>query len=180
MNKEKIIQALTAVCIALVWGICDFINHEALHFLKSDKFLYSIYFLAGLRLLAVILFGYVGFFGIFFGNAFSSILWRDYDPNDAIWLALLSSSAALFSYKLWQKLTATSDSFSGVSPRQIFYLIVLNGIITALFRFSYLFYINNQISSALIINTLAANISGAIFFLYIIKLSNNVYQRIRR
>lgn len=180
MNQEKMIQALTVICIAVIWSICDFINHEALHFLKSEKFLYSVYLLAGLRLLAVILFGYVGFFGIFFGNAFSSILWRDYEPNDAIWLALLSSSAALFSYKLWQKLTTISDSFSGVSPLQLFYLIALNGMITALLRFSYIFYIDNQVSSALIINTLASNISGAIFFLYTIKLSNHLYRRMRR
>jgi hypothetical protein len=178
MNKEKIIQVLTVLCIAVVWGICDFINHEALLFTKSEKFLYPVYLLAGLRLLAVILFGYVGFFGIFFGNAFSSILWRDYEPNDAIWLALLSSFAALFSYKLWQKLTARNDSFSGVRPLQLFYLIALNGMITGSFRFSYLFYIDNEISSSLIFNTIASNISGALFFFFIIKLARNAYQRI--
>jgi hypothetical protein len=179
MRKEKLIQASVALCVAVIWSICDFINHKALFFLQSDKFLYSIYLLAGLRLLAVILFGYIGFFGIFFGNAFSSIIWRDYEPNDAIWLALLSSSAALFSYKLWQKLADKNDLFIGVSPLQLFYLVALNGIITALLRFSYLFYIDDQTSSALIFNTLAANISGAFFFLYLIKLSSRLYKRIR-
>lgn len=179
MANEKIIQFFTAISIAVAWIICDFINVEAFHFLRTDKYLYSIYWLAGLRLLAIILFGYVGFFGLFIGHSISSILVRGFEPNEAIWLAFLSSSATLIAYKLWQFLLGKTDSFLGISPLQLFYLVVLNAGLVAIFRFTYLFQIDKEISLFLLSGTVAANISGSLLILYLIKAANYCYRRIK-
>lgn len=179
MTNEKIIQLFTALFIAAAWIVCDFINSETFHFLKADKYLYSIYWLAGLRLLAIILFGYVGFFGIFIGHMISSILIKGFEPNEAIWLAFLSSSATLIAYKLWQFLLGKTDSFLGISPLQLFYLVVLNAGFVAIFRFTYLLHMNNEISLFLLSGTLAANISGSFLVLYLIKAGNYFYRRIK-
>ena len=180
MANEKIIQFFMAIFIAVAWIVCDFINVEAFDFLKADKYLYSIYWLAGLRLLAIILFGYVGFFGIFIGHAISSSLIRGFEPNEAIWLAFLSSSATLIAYKLWQFLLGKTDSFLGISPLQLFYLVVLNAGFVAIFRFTYLLHLNSEISLFLLYGTLAANISGSLLILYLIKVCNYFYRRVNQ
>ncbi|WP_114651639.1 hypothetical protein [Polynucleobacter necessarius] len=177
MANKQIIQFFTAIFIAVIWIVCDFINVEIFYYLKTDKYLYSIYLLAGLRLLAIILFGYVGFFGIFIGHAISSSLMRGFEPNEAIWLALLSSSATLIAYKLWQFLFGKTDSFLDISPLQLFYLVVLNAGFVAIFRFTYLLQ-NNEISLFLLYGTLAANISESLLVLYLIKVCSYFYRRL--
>ncbi len=177
--NEKIIQVITSVCIALIWIIFDGINLEFFTFLQSQKFLYSIYWLAGFRILAIILFGYVGFFGIFLGYAISGILLRGFAPLDAICLGFLSSSAALASYKLWQRFSGAANDFSHVSFMQLFYLVALNGLITAILRFSYLQFIDKGISIDIVVSTFAANISGALAFLFAIKAASSLYQLTR-
>lgn len=179
MTNEKVIQFFTAIFIAAAWIICDFINVEAFHFLKADKYLYSIYWLAGLRLLAIILFGYVGFFGILIGHMTSSILIKGFEPSEAIWLAFLSSSATLITYKLWQFLLSKTDSFLGISPLQLFYLVVLNAVFVSIFRFTYLFQMNKEIGLSILFGTVAANISGSLLILYLIKVGNYCYRRVK-
>lgn len=177
--NEKIIYVITSICIALIWVIFDRINLEFFNFLQSQKFLYSVYWLAGFRILAVVLFGYVGFFGIFLGYAISGILLRGFDPIDAICLGLLSSGAALISYKLWLRFLNTSDEFIKVKFIQLFYLVVLNGLITAILRFSYFQFIDKSISIDIVLSTFAANVSGALAFLFTIKVVSNIYQYLR-
>lgn len=177
--NEKIISALTSICIALIWFSFDYINLNLFDFLQSQKFLYAIYWLAGFRILAIILFEYVGFFGIFLGYVISGILLRGFSPIDAICLGFLSSSAALISYKLWQRFLGTSNDFMNIRFIQLFYLVVLNGLITAILRFSYLLSIDKGISIDIVVRTFAANVSGALLFLFTIKTISNLYQRIR-
>jgi hypothetical protein len=173
--NEKISQAFLSLCIALLWIIFDRINLEFFDFLQSQKFLYSIYWLAGFRILAIVLFGYVGFFGIFLGYAISGILLRGFTPLDAICLGFLSSSAALISYKLWQRFSGTTNDFANVSLMQLFYLVALNGLITSILRSSYLL-IDRGISINIIVSTFAANISGALTFLFVIKSVGSLYR----
>lgn len=178
MKNEKLVQLLTAVSIAAIWIICDFINMEIFHFLKTDKYLYSIYWLAGLRLLSIILFGYVGFIGIFLGQTFSSIFIKDLAPGESICLAFLSSLATLIAYKLWQLWIGKDDSFFGISPIQLFYLVIANATLVAMFRFGLLLAFNREVTENFFYGTVAANITGSLLVLYIIKAGNCIYRRI--
>lgn len=179
MANKKIIELMTIASIAIAWVMCDLINFEVFHFLKSDKYLYSIYLLAGLRLVAIILFGYIGFFGIFLGHTFASIAIRHLDATEAIWLGFLSSFASLLAHKLWQSFIDKNDSFYGISPIQLFYLVVINATLVALFRFSFLFITNHNTSIEIFYGTISANISGSLIFLYLIKAGNSAYRRIK-
>jgi hypothetical protein len=135
-----------------------------------EPFLYAIYWLAGYRILAIILFGYVGFFGVLLGYVISGIFLRGFMPPDAIWLGLLSSSATLIGYKIWQKLSGKNDTFESVSFIALFYLVFLTSLITSIFRSAYLAFINTELSMEMLFSTLAANISGAFIFLFLVKI----------
>ena len=165
--------------IAIIWVIFDSINLHFGTFLYSEKYLYAIYWLAGFRILAVVLFGYAGFLGVWLGYALGGILLRGFEPIDAISLGLLSSFATLISYKFWCKSMAGNNNFQHVSFLNLFYLIVINAILTAILRYSYLSFAQEGIAINIMLKTFAANISGALMFLYILKFLFIAYKRFR-
>jgi hypothetical protein len=178
MPKIMLNIAIT-LTIALIWVTFDSINLHFGAFLYAEKYLYAIYWLAGFRILAIVLFGYTGFFGVWIGYAIGGILLRGFEPIDAIFLGLLSSAATLVSYSLWCKWVAVSNKFEGISFLGLFYLITINAVMTAFLRFSYLYFIKETVSINIMLKTFAANISGAILFLYALKLLFIAYTRFR-
>ena len=180
MGIEKIRSNLAiTVVIALIWVIFDSINLKFGGFLHTEKYLYAIYWLAGFRILALILFGYAGFFGVWLGYAIGGILLRDFDPINAISLGFLSSSATLIAYACWCRWLAGNNKFHSVSLIHLFYLIAINAVLTAILRYSYLYFINESISPEIMLRTFAANISGAFVFLYTLKTLFFLYRKVR-
>jgi hypothetical protein len=165
--------------IALIWVIFDSINLHFGAFLYAEKYLYAIYWLAGFRILAIILFGYAGFFGVWLGYALGGALLRDFEPMDAISLGLLSSSATLIAYRYWCKWIAGNEKFQNVSFLNLFYLMAMNAILTAALRYSYLYFFKDASSTMIALKTFAANISGAILFMYALKLLFIGYKKFR-
>jgi hypothetical protein len=170
--------AITLI-IALIWVIFDSINLHFGTFLYSERYLYAIYWLAGFRILAIILFGYAGFFGVWLGYALGGILLRGFEPIDAISLGLLSSSATLIAYTFWCRWISGNNKLQSVSLLSLFYLIAINAVLTAIFRYSYLYFIKETVALNIMLKTFAANISGAFLFMYTLKFLFIVYKKLR-
>jgi hypothetical protein len=180
MEMPKITFNITiTLIIALIWIIFDSINLHFGTFLYSEKYLYAIYWLAGFRILAIILFGYAGFLGVWLGYILGGILLRGFEPIDAILLGLLSSSATLISYTLWCKWVAGNNQLQSVSFLNLFYLIAINAVLTAILRYSYLYLVKETIAINIMLKTFAANISGAFLFLYALKVLFSLYKKVR-
>ena len=166
--------------IALTWIALEGINTGYLSFLKVTEFAYLIYWLAGLRLVAVILFGWVGFWGIFIGYVLGGIFLRGFSEVDAFFLGFLSSIAPMIAYRYWQNSFNKDDDFDDVSFVQLCYIVFLNSFLTALFRNFYFFFINKPYGINQIAITFAANVLGSFIFLYILMFCNRIYKKIKK
>lgn len=162
-------KTIVIASIVVLWLLFDILNIYVLNLLKINDFLYAIYLLAGFRLLSVILFGWIGVFGVFLGYLLSGFFLKGFDIQDAFFLGILSSVAPFIAYLFWKKLLKKNDDFLNVSFIELFYLIVLSSIINAIFRSTYLIGFDKNISSNILIATFAANLSGSIIFLFGLK-----------
>ena len=68
--KSISLNLLLALCIGVVFFITRQINLQVLHFSVHHDLAHIIYLPAGIRLLAVLLFGWLGIFGILIGWIF--------------------------------------------------------------------------------------------------------------
>lgn len=125
----------------------------------------------------IILFGWIGVAGTCLGYALSSIFFRYFDIQDAIFLGILSSIAPFVAYKIWLNILKKSESFKNVSFIELFYLILLSGVISAILRSSYLIGTNKILSYEILMASFAANVSGSILFLFAIKALLVLYRR---
>lgn len=174
---ERLLKSSIAVSIASLWVALDYLTIQFLGSVKVNEFLYAIYLLAGFRLVAVVVFGWTGVLGIFLGYSISGFFLRHFEPQDAISLGLLSSVAPLIAYRIWQKVFKHSNEFLNVSFIELFYLILLSGLINAFFRSAYLLALNKVLNADILLATFTANISGSIIFLFGLKLISNLFKR---
>ena len=175
--RDYLTKTSIALSITCLWIACDYLNIKFLDSVKINEFLYAIYLLAGFRLVAIILFGWTGVLGVFLGYSISGIFLRYFEPQDAIYLGLLSSLAPLIAYRTWQKAFKHSNEFVNVSFIELFYLILLSGLISAAFRSAYLLALNKVFNPDILLATFAANISGSIVFLFSLKLISLLFKR---
>ncbi|MBU3581199.1 hypothetical protein ICN19_04100 [Polynucleobacter sp. AP-Capit-er-40B-B4] len=176
---NNILQKISIVfSIVVLWILCDYLNIYLLKLFQIHDFLYAIYLLAGFRLLAVILFGWVGVLGIFLGYLLSGYFLRGFDIQDAICLGGLSSIAPYIAYQIWKIILKKTNDFLNVNFIDLFYLIMLSSTISAVFRSSYLIGIDKNVDSSILLATFAANVSGSIIFLFGLKALFNLLRRL--
>jgi hypothetical protein len=169
----RLTQQIAIVCgVALTWVCLDLIKDGYFEFLQVNDFLYSIYLLSGIRLLMIILFGWLGALGLFIGYFSSGVLTRDFAIGVALALGLISTLTPLLAFGLWKRLTGLSSNFKNVSLGAIIFLVFLYSGLTALVRGVYLYITDITTSLALIWADLLANAVGAFLFLYLLKLGN--------
>ncbi len=132
MKNNHLQSALIVIAIAIIWLLLDSLNRKYFGFLQVSDFIYSIYWLSGIRLIAVILFGWLGVLGICLGYILGGINIRGFSYQDAISLGILSSLAPMIAYIIWQKLTKVGHLFENVSFPQLFCLVLLQSVITPL------------------------------------------------
>lgn len=175
--NDSLLKTAIIVSIACLWMLFDYLNIVFLASLKVNDFLYAIYWLAGFRLMLIILFGWIGVVGTCLGYALSSVFFRSFDIQDAIFLGIFSSIAPFVAYKIWLNILKKSESFVNVSFIELFYLILFSGVISAILRSSYLIGTNKVLNYDILIASFAANVSGSILFLFAIKALLIFYKR---
>ncbi|NDC66636.1 MAG: hypothetical protein EBZ73_08550 [Burkholderiaceae bacterium] len=136
------LKNILIVCfIAAIWLALEALDHGLLGLPLISESSYFIYWLSGLRLVAVILFGWLGFFGLFLGYAVSSIyIWGGSD-SDALILGFLLSIAPMIAYRYWQSAFDKDDDFDDVNFVQLCYFVFLHSFIAAIFKNVYWYFV---------------------------------------
>lgn len=174
-SKDLIIVGL----IASFWLALESVN-QGYFGLNTDELIYFVYWLAGLRLVAIITFGWVGFWGILIGYFFGEIFLRSYSLLDASCLSILASIAPMIAYRYWQSAAKKQDDFDYVGFIQLCYLVFLYSYLTALFRSFYFYLADRPYGVDQLIMAFSANVIGTFIFLYLLMFLNRFLKRLRK
>ncbi len=165
--------------IASFWLALESINQGYLG-LNTDELIYFVYWLSGLRLVAIITFGWVGFWGILIGYFIGEIFLRDYSLIDATYLSILSSLAPMIAYRYWLSAYKKQDDFDDVHFTQLCYLVFLHSYLTALFRNVYFYMADKPYGIDQLTMAFAANVVGSFIFLYLLMFLNRFVKKIQK
>jgi hypothetical protein len=163
--------------IASFWLALESIN-QGYFGLNTDELIYFVYWLSGLRLVAIITFGWVGFWGILIGYFIGEIFLRDYSLIDATFLSILSSLAPMIAYRYWLSAYKRQDDFDDVHFMQLCYLVFLHSYLTALFRNVYFYMADKPYGIDQLTMAFAANVVGSFIFLYLLMFLNRFVKKI--
>lgn len=165
--------------IASFWLALEAIN-QGYFGINSDELIYFVYWLSGLRLVAIITFGWVGFWGILIGYFLGEVFLRSYSLIDASFLSILSSLAPMIAYKYWLSATNKQDDFDDINFIQLCYLVFLHSFLTALFRSFYFYLADKPYGVDQLTMAFTANVIGSFIFLYLLMFLNRFYKRLRK
>jgi len=165
--------------IASFWLALESIN-QGYFGLNTDELIYFVYWLSGLRLVAIITFGWVGFWGVLIGYFIGEIFLRDYSLIDATSLSILSSLAPMIAYRYWLSAYKKQDDFDDVHFTQLCYLVFLHSYLTALFRNVYFYMADKPYGIDQLTMAFAANVVGSFIFLYLLMFLNRFVKKIRK
>jgi hypothetical protein len=158
--------------IALAWFCLDLIKDSYFGFLQINDFQYSIYWLSAIRLIFIILFGWLGALGLFIGYFTGGVFIREFSVEAALALGLITALTPLLAFSLWKRLTGHSKHFKNVSLGALLLLVIIHSVFTAAARAIYFYITGIEISASLFWEDLMANAVGALLFLYLLKLGN--------
>jgi len=158
--------------VAITWACLDLIKHNFFSFLQINDFQYSIYWLSAIRLIFIILFGWLGALGLFIGYLTGGVFIREFSIETALALGLTSSLTPLLAFSLWKRLTGLSSSFKNVKLGALLLLVFLHSAFTAAARAIYFYITGIDTSATFFLEDFLANAVGAILFLYLLKLGN--------
>ena len=158
--------------VALTWVCLDLIKDSYFDYLQVNDFQYSIYLLSGIRLLMVILFGWLGALGLFIGYFSSGIVIREFSIEIALTLGLISALTPLLAFSLWKRLCGLSSNLKYVSVGALIVLVFLYSGLTTVVRGAYFYITDATVSPTFIWVDFLANAVGAFLFLYLLKLGN--------
>jgi hypothetical protein len=165
-------QIAIVFAVALSWVCLDLIKHNYFGFLQVNDFLYSIYWLSAIRLLFIILFGWLGALGLFIGYFIGGVFIREFSVEVALALGLISALTPLLALSLWKRLTGHSKAFKSVRVRALLLLVLLHSVFTSTARAAYFYITDIERSFSFFWGDFLANFVGAILVLYLLKLGN--------
>lgn len=169
-------QIAIVLGVALAWVCLDLIKNSYFGFLQVNDFQYSIYWISGIRLLVIILFGWLGALGLFIGY-FSGGIWiREFSVETALVLGLISALTPLLAFTLWKKLTGTSKYFKDVKLGALLLLVLMYSVFISTARAVYFYITDVDRSFSFFWADSLANAIGAILFLYLLKLGNLAFK----
>jgi hypothetical protein len=158
--------------VALTWICLDLLKNNYFGFLQVNDFQYSIYWLSAIRLLFIVLFGWLGALGLFLGYFAGGVYIREFSVETAMLLGLISALTPLVAYSLWKRFTSHSKDFKDVSLRALLLLVFLHSAFTAAARATYFYNTGIDTNASFFWEDFLGNLVGAILFLYLLKLGN--------
>ena len=173
LPSSRLIEQIAIVFgVAFTWICLDLIKHNYFEFLQVNDFLYSIYWLSAIRLLFIILFGWLGALGLFIGYFIGGVFIREFNVEVALALGLISALTPLFAFSLWKRLNGLSNNFKNVRLGALLLLVLLHSAFTSAARAAYFYIIDIDRSFTFFWADFLANFVGAILVLYLLKLGN--------
>ena len=164
------IAIVFAVCLS--WVCLDLIKQNYFEFLQVNDFQYSIYWLSAIRILFIILFGWLGALGLFIGYFTGGVFIREFSVEIAIALGLISALTPLLAFSLWKRLTGLSSNFNNVRLGDLLLLVLLHAAFTSAARAVYFYITDIDRSFTFFWADFLANFVGAFLGFYLLKLGN--------
>ena len=181
VSMGNALKNVVIIClIAAIWIALEALDHGFLGLPLISESSYFIYWLAGLRLVAIILFGWLGFFGLLIGYAVSGIFIWNAPNNDAFILGFLLSIAPMIAYRYWQSAFDKDDDFDDVNFIQLCYLVFHHSFISAIFKNVYWYFVDYSYGIDHAAMIFAANVLGSFVFLYLLLFCNRLYKKIKK
>jgi hypothetical protein len=178
--SSRLAQQITIIFgVALTWVCLDLLKHNYFDFLQVNDFQYSIYWLSAVRLIFIILFGWLGALGLFIGYFFGGVFIREFSEETALVLGFISALTPFLAFCLWKRLTGLSSNFKNVKLGALLLLVFLHSAFTAAARAIYFYTTGIDTSTTFFWEDFLANVVGAILFLYLLKLGNWAFNAIR-
>jgi hypothetical protein len=150
--------------------ITRYINVQVLPFLAYDDLTQFIYLPAGVRLLAVAIFGWFGAVGILWGWILCYLLVGEKSLMECFFLGITSGVTAIASLHIWQIVFRVDDAFSQINAKNLLSLITLSALISAFVRYAYILGGDPTADFIAIFSIgLIGDISGSIIVIYSIR-----------
>lgn len=143
-----------------------------------DDLTHLIYLPAGIRLLAVAIYGWIGVLGIILGWVLCHLYGNEKTLLECIFLGCLSGVTAYVSLLIWQWHYKINTSLEGLTSKLAISLVMISALISALVRYVYLQSIDpfTPFLSVFLIG-LCGDILGSFLILYAIKCGMYVLRR---
>lgn len=135
---------------------------------------------SGIRLLSVVIFGWLGAAGIVLGWVFCHLFDNEKSLYECVVIGIIFGLSALVSLRLWQIAFKVDQALSQMNLRLLISLVLVSSFISALARFAYI-YSADSTASFLEIFTIGfiGDVLGSFIVLYCIKLTLSIKNWVR-
>lgn len=160
------------VGVGLLFFLLRLISLYVFDFFVHNHLTMLIYLPAGIRLLAVAVFGWVGILGILLGWFLCYLLMGEQTFLESVVLGLLSGVTAFFSLRVWKWYYAIDNAFEKITLHLVISLVLVSALISALVRYFYFEMQNAEtIFTDIFVIGLTGDLLGSFAVLYSIKLA---------
>lgn len=153
--------------VALAWFVLFHLNHWLFESLNVTSLVSWIFLPAAVRMLAVVLFGWVGVLGLFVGSMMTNQLLEDEPFVTALTLSVLSATGPWVAFKSCSQWLVLPEDLSGLRPSHLLVLSAAGAVLTAVPHC--LFFYLSGLSSSLyshMIPMLTGDFVGTLIVLY--------------
>ena len=165
-----IIQALKTVVlellgVALVWACFYHLNVWAFAYFEHNPRVNWIFLPAGIRMMAVFIFGWSGVLGLFVGSSLTNEAHLSADVLVLSWISALSPMLALLACRWF---FALPSSLAGLSPRQLIVFSLLGALMNVIFSQLYFFYNDIETSYSAITPMFIGDVLGTLLIFLLV------------
>lgn len=169
---------VTAVLIGFIFFLVRITGLELFPPVFTDDLIQVPSLTAGIKLLAVLLFGVRGAIGIFCGWVFCYLLANERTLLECFLIGLLSATVTYSGFRLWQWFFQINGSYQFLTARLLTYLILISASLTALMRYAFLAITTEGAPFLKVFSiSFVGDVAGAFCLLYLIKVFLHLFRR---
>ena len=156
--------------IGLIFFLLRTFSVKVFSFVALDDLTHLIYLPAGIRLLAVAIYGWLGIVGIILGWVFCHLLSDEKTFLESLMLGFISGLTAYTAFRVWQVWFKINNALEGLNSRLAIFLVLISAGLSAVVRYLYLNSIDPLTPFLpVFLVGLIGDILGAFAVLYLIK-----------
>jgi hypothetical protein len=154
----------------MIFYLIQILSNEMLSYIAYEELTHLVHLPAGIGLIAVVIYRWIGFLGIVLGSVFSSIFSGENLLFESLVLGLISGLTAYTALLIWQWHYRIGKNLEGLTLHQTIALVLISATISSCIRYLIL-VINDPLTSFLSVFLIGftGDVLGCFIVLYIIK-----------
>lgn len=136
--KTYIQYLLPIFGIGIIFFLFRALSIQMLESHSYDELTRIVYLPAGIRLLAVAIYGWIGILGITLGWVFCYLYGEERTLLESLNLGLISGATAYASFLVWRWYYKINSALEGLTSKQAISLVLISAVISAFIRYVYL------------------------------------------